>query len=268
MYSSNNMVINNHPIIAVLTLWNLGWGMAQAVELCDPKLSHLVSAQGQVEVARSPADAWETVTPEQGYCGDDKLRTGDLSRAVLSMDQDATLLALDQQTLLSFMKNADRTVLAVEKGQVHIRSHTPTRFDVTTPFVNAGIEGTEFVVNAKDTSVDISVLEGRVRVFNQYGEIFIRKGQTAQSEPDKAPVLKQIDIRPNDAIRWALYYPPIIDFSAVAHQTKEDSLQKVFEHYQNGDIVSALHVLEHSNLGRWPDTQGRAAINSGTCRSG
>jgi len=217
---------------------------AKAENTCDPEVSRLISAQGHVDAYLAHVSQWSSAQQGQPYCGDDKVRTGALSRAVLSMEKGiATFLALDQLTLLNFVKNAGRVMLSIETGQVHIRSHTPSRFDVTTPFVNAGIEGTEFLVKADEHSAEISVFEGKVRVFNNQGEILITKGQTAQTLAGQAPTLKQIDLKPDDAVRWALYYPPIIDFTTLNSLSNDPHIQLAQIRYESGDVLGAIDQL-------------------------
>lgn len=230
--------------VLCLILFTVYSTVVNAENTCEPEVSRLISAQGHVDAYLAQASQWSSAQQGQPYCGDDKVRTGALSRAVLSMEKGiATFLALDQLTLLNFVKNAGRVMLSIETGQVHIRSHTPSRFDVTTPFVNAGIEGTEFLVKADEHSAEISVFEGKVRVFNNQGEILITKGQTAQTLAGQAPTLKQIDLKPDDAVRWALYYPPIIDFTTLNSLSNDPQIQLAQTRYESGDVLGAIDQL-------------------------
>ena len=76
--------------------------------------------------------------------------------------------------------------------------------------VNAGLEGTEFVVRVLPDQTIVSVLEGRVAVSNALGRLSLSPGQTASASRDSPPVLR-LEIRPEDTVHWALYYPLIID---------------------------------------------------------
>ena len=44
---------------------------------------------------------------------------------------------------------------------------------------------------------------------NDAGSLTLQSGQSAVAEAGKAPVLKVV-ARPRDAVRWALYYPPVM----------------------------------------------------------
>lgn len=226
------------------------YASAYAAPPCDPEVSRLISAQGDVDYSRAQAKIWAPAEQGQRYCGNDKLRTGALSRALLSLQEGiVTFLSLDQLTLINFVKNAGRVMLSVERGQVHIRSHTPSRFDISTPFINAGIEGTEFLVVANNNRAEITVFEGKVRVYNRHGEIVIGKGQTALGLADGAPILKKVDLNPDDAVRWALYYPPIIDFAALGAAANMPEIQLASERYQAGDILGAYQQLNNLSDG-------------------
>ena len=56
---------------------------AKAENGCAPEVSRLISAQGRVDAYLATANQWTSAQQGQPYCGDDKVRTGALSRAVL-----------------------------------------------------------------------------------------------------------------------------------------------------------------------------------------
>jgi len=58
---------------------------------------------------------------------------------------------------------------------------------VTTAFVNAGVEGTEFLVQVDNEKAFVSVFEGRVLASNQSGSVSLTSGQSAVAEAGKAP---------------------------------------------------------------------------------
>jgi len=211
---------------------------------CNPKMAKLISAQGDVEDFNPANQSWLQTHENQTYCGGNKVRTGDLSRAVLLIEQDfATYLTMDQLTQLSFHKADDHVLLSVDEGQTHIRSHTPKQFDVNTPFVNAGIEGTEFLVTSDKKHSEVTVLEGKVRVYNAQGQVTIISGQTASAEAGKSPVLKQL-INPDNAIKWALYYPPVIDAPSLLKSTDNANVHQALSAYQAGQFLPALTLIK------------------------
>ena len=98
------------------------------------------------------------------------------------------------------------------KGVAHFFSRLPRNLEVRTGFVNAGVEGTEFLIKVDDTKTSITVFEGKVLAANSAGQLGLTSGQSAVTEKGKAPVLQTV-VSPRDAVRWALYYPPVISGS-------------------------------------------------------
>lgn len=215
---------------------------------CSPALALLISGQGQVQALSAASSNWIPAIENQIMCGDDSIHTGELSRAVLRMAVDmSTYMTMDELTLMSFHLHNKRVQIGLERGQAHIRSHTPQSFDVTTPFVNAGIEGTEFLVHADAGQAEVTVFEGRVKVSNALGEVIITNGQTAMAEAGKAPVLKQLTFKPTDAVQWAAYYPPIIDTATLRNAAGNPNIQAALAAYQAGNILKALEALSQTS---------------------
>ncbi|NJD06716.1 MAG: tetratricopeptide repeat protein [Methylococcaceae bacterium] len=236
------MIVNARALACLLLLASTsGWAYEQT---CRQPVTQLVSALGQVDAQFARRAVWQPAILQQGYCVEDRVRTGALSRAVLAMLENlATRVSLNQNTLVNFLTVADRVVLAVDYGDVHVRSHTPRHFDVTTPFVNAGIEGTEFLVSSTGDQTEVTVFEGTVRLSNAKGKLSLTKGQTGIAESGQAPRIKLL-IRPRDAVQWALYYPPIIDTRALLRSAKDPTLRKAINLYQAGRIADAFTSLE------------------------
>ncbi|KJV07834.1 tetratricopeptide repeat protein [Methylocucumis oryzae] len=210
---------------------------------CRDNIAQLVSAQGKVESFKATTENWQPASINQTYCNNDKVRTQALSRAVLSMGEDvATYLALSENTLLNFLGLGSRVLLSVEQGQVYVRSHTHHKFDITTPHLNAGIEGTEFLIDAKAEGVEITVFEGKVRAYNQRGEVRIENGQTAAASANTVPVTKLL-LHPEDSVQWALYYPPIIDTEGFADDSSNATVTDALSQYHKGNAYQALTTL-------------------------
>ena len=74
-----------------------------------------------------------------------------------------TLLRLAEGTSLTFIKAKaqDNTWLALLKGVIHFISRTPRSLTIKTPFVNASIDGTEFVLKVESNQTNILVFEGQ-----------------------------------------------------------------------------------------------------------
>lgn len=177
---------------------------------CAPPIAVAVSVQGDVKVKHGNAGEWIPVRRKDAFCPGDILRVMGRSRADLLLMNETTL-RLDQNTEIAFTAPATKkeTWLDVLLGGAYFLSRTPRRFVVGTPFVNAGIEGTEFFVRAESDKTLVTVFEGRVTAANDRGSVTLDRGQSAEASAGQAPVLRTV-ARPRDAVQWTLFYPAVV----------------------------------------------------------
>ncbi|MCW9031854.1 MAG: FecR domain-containing protein, partial [Gammaproteobacteria bacterium] len=190
---------------------------------CPEWVAKAVSIQGTVELRMSKvipdsAKRWTSVKRGDTFCANDVVRVKANSRAALILTND-TVLRLDQNSTISFtnLSSNKASQLNLSQGVAHFISRVKQAFEVVTPFVNAAVEGTEFVVAANNNHSHVTVLEGKVRVSNPSGEILLAKNQVAVAKNGQAPVL-DIKLKPRDTVQWALYYPNIIDTTSSSSQ--------------------------------------------------
>ncbi|MCP2500001.1 MAG: TonB-dependent receptor [Deltaproteobacteria bacterium] len=187
-------------------------------ETCDPPIAVAVSVQGDVKVKHGKAGEWLPVGRKDAFCPGDILRVMERSRADLLLMNETTL-RLDQTTEIAFSAPAKEkdTWLDLLLGGAYFLSRTPRRFKVGTPFVNAGIEGTEFFIRAESDKTLVTVFEGRVTAANDRGSVTLDRGQSAEASVGQAPVLRAV-AHPRDAVQWTLYYPAVVAPRAGAAQ--------------------------------------------------
>ena len=203
-------MLKKGTIIAICMLALAGLIPTSALSAdCAPWIARLVSLEGKVEVRRSNAARWLPTGINETYCFGDQLRVGAQSRASVELNND-TILRLDQKSLLILPEAKKERLSFVEllKGALHLISRVKGRLEVRTPFVNAGLEGTEFVVRVQESETQVSVIEGKVKVSNDFGSLHLIDGQVASGTLYTAPVLR-LDLKPEDAVRWAIHYPVI-----------------------------------------------------------
>src|SRR5207253_3757154 len=97
-------------------------------------------------------------------------------------------------------------------GVVHIFTHNPGDLQVCAPFVNAGIHGTEFLVEVAATT-RITVFEGvvtgvstRTNATMEVASIGAPRSATWGAAGASAPTE---DMRARDRLRWSLHYLPL-----------------------------------------------------------
>ncbi len=218
---------------------------------CTPWIAKVVALQGQVEMRSAGATRWQPVGLEQTFCGGDMIRVSERSRAAILLREDETTLQIDQLTAITFPKVAPSAPRWLEllKGAANFLSRTPRSFKVITPFLNAYIEGTEFLVHVRADDTAILVFSGTVLAENRAGRVRLQSGQQAIAKTGQAPQ-RSLVMRPRDAVAWALYYPPIIDFRSEVHAGGDASrIRDALYLYRQGKLLEALARLDEFPAG-------------------
>ncbi len=213
-------------------------------EAAQTWVARIVSLQGRVELKRPDSPYWEPAYLNCTLKPATILRTGLGSRATILLPNDA-VIRLDQETSIVFstMGKKHPSILRLLKGAANFFSRFTRSLKIDTPFVNAAVEGTEFVVRVTGNDTMITVFKGRVRASNPLGTLLLGQGQSTIAKKGQAPVLR-ILARPRDTVQWSLYYPPVLDF----HEFGQDkALAKPLLHaltmYLHGNVSNALSLL-------------------------
>ena len=103
----------------------------------------------------------------------------------------------------------ERSLLELIVGAIQSFSRKPKLLAVTTPYLNATIEGTEFLMQVTGQRSILTVYEGVVVASNDNGSARVGSGDAVAAEPGQAPK-PYLVVRPRDAVQWAMYYPPIL----------------------------------------------------------
>ncbi len=217
--------------------------VGSAQELCTDWVGKVVSVEGVIEARRVAHTTWEPAKVGEIFCPGDKLRVATWRAAIVLAND--TIIRLDQGTTITFteIENKESSWLELLEGIVHFLSRVPHTLTITTPFVNATVEGTEFVIRVDANETNVWVLEGSVRVENSLGKLLLEGGEAAVARAGEGPK-RQINVKPRDAVQWALYYPPLLDISKEAGTGLNQSIyQQSLSHYQAGNIQQALDHL-------------------------
>jgi tetratricopeptide (TPR) repeat protein len=241
----------------------VGWtANAMAAEPCGPVLARVVSVQGTVQLVRATGTSQAEL--DATLCAGDQLRVLDRSRAAVSLNNETTV-RLDQGTTLTLgpPTQDNASPLAICSGALFVITRTPRRFRITTPFVNANVKGTEFLVEVERAAVPdqcaldaavapqvannagvarVTVYEGTVDL----GEIELVSGETAVAS-DRGPAEKTIAVRSKDSATWTLHVPTILDYQSDAGTARSPATtQSPGDPYRSIRIAEALAALERS----------------------
>lgn len=262
-------------IQAIITVFFLaGWIAASPADAstCDPWVARMVSIEGGVERRRGD-EGWRPAAPGETFCFGDRIRVGKNGRAAIVL-QNHTFVRLDAHTTLELSRKEESLWVDLLNGFAHFFSRTPRELNVSTPFVNASVEGTEFLVEAGPTEASVTVLEGKVSASNARGKVPLTSGQSAVAGGADPPLFRAV-ARPHDAVRWAFYYPPVLqfataDFEGHPPESWQTVLARSIGFYRQGNLTEAFETLENVD-GTVPDSRFltyRASLRLSVGRAG
>ena len=229
----------------------------EAAQTCDQPVATVLSVQGRVEVQAYGSSIRRKVNRNDELCNGDVLHTLKWSRVTIvrptgsgfTLPQNSTILVQAPKT----QSKHPSWLIKLLEGSAFFRNRQSERLDIQTPFINAVHKGTEFLVTVANDNTEISVFDGTVTGTNSAGTIEINQGFKGIAQANRAPQLQALRITPQDAVQWALYYPPIIDYTQ-SSSTSNSQLNAALASYRQGDISQALAKLEdiplaqHDNL--------------------
>jgi tetratricopeptide (TPR) repeat protein len=216
---------------------------------CDQWAAQAVSLQGVVEVRKTGSALWIAAELEDKYCPGDVIRVKENSRAALLLSNDGLIRLHPHTTITIIGQQQDKTfLLELIEGITFFFSQFPRQLKVVTPFVNAAIEGTEFIMQVAKDKAHLTIFEGRVLASNAFGSLRLSRGQSAAIPKGKAPSARML-VQPRSAVQWAMYYPPVVywrgsDFQGAAPGSWQAALKRSIERYWQGDLAGAFAALK------------------------
>ncbi len=219
---------------------------AATADECGRQLARVVSLQGAVELKRRGSARWRRMTVDQPLCAGDMVRVERYGRAAIRFDGH-TLLRLEGGSTLTLPDAAGRKSSWIDlvRGALHLISRTAGRLEIRTPFDTAAIEGTELVVALSASRSSTWVMEGEVQVVNNLGAVSLTAGQGAFTPAGEAP-RPHLVIHPENAVQWAIYYPPLLSpaVSAYPRLAALEPFREALRRYAEGDVSGALARLD------------------------
>lgn len=225
----------------------MGAASGHAAEKCMPAAGRIASLEGSVEVSIDAGSIWRPAVLNELVCVGALVRVGANSRALVVLANESDL-RLNEHTILRMMPPAKTGtwLVALVRGVIQFFSRQPRGLQVSTPYMNASVEGTEFLVQVDSNRAAVSVFEGVVAMTNDQGQIKLASGESGQAEPAQAPA-RTILARPRDAVQWAIHYPDVLDGLADRSGRSAGSLppavQEAIALFHRGDISGALARL-------------------------
>src|SRR5919197_1215925 len=217
------------------------------------EVGKIMSIVGTAEVLRQ--ERWQSVSLYEVLQAGNIVRTGPGSRvAVLLADGSQLKVNANSQLLLKQVASPTRHVamrlirslLRLFSGEIWIRS-LGEPLEIETLAATATLRGTELNLAVEPVeAARLTVVEGVVELRNPQGSVLVAAKEQAIAKPGEAP-RKVVIINPRDAVQWALYYPPLIDYRQVSYPEGPDAqaIRRALEHYRRGALPETLRTLEH-----------------------
>ncbi len=207
-------------------------------------IGKLVSLRGEVQIQRAGSRLWQPAKLHEQIFPGDILRTGPNSRAALLLANDSVVrLGANTSLVVSGKQKASTTFMKLLKGVAHFFSRFPHSLEISTPFVNAAIEGTEFTIHVLEDKTNITVLNGRVRASNDSGSVVLGPNQAAVASKGARPQ-SRIVLNPTDAVQWALYYPSVLDLTCESMEGPgATDVKSAVSLYRQGNVTQAINEL-------------------------
>ena len=214
---------------------------SSSASICGKPIAKVVSAQGSVDSQRVGESQWLQVKLNDTFCSGDKLRTNKKSRAEIALAKSILRLNANTTLILQDIKEDNTALIDLLNGAAYFFSLAPKSLEVVTPSAIAAVRGTEFFINVEDEKTFLTIFEGEVFASNPTGSLVMKSGQSAVVNRSQAPV-QQMVVRPQDAVRWTLYYLPVID---VRPDDFQGAVQQSIQSYRKGDIKAAFDFIEN-----------------------
>ena len=242
-----------HVIAALLVFLPLFTSQSHAAPDCEPVVGRLVTVEGQVQVQRTGAGSWLAAKLNDHLCKGDTVRAGERSRASVALVNQA-VLRIDQNSAMRLDNisgvTEERSALSLLKGAFQSFSRKPRGFEVSTPYLNGSIEGTEFVFRVTEDESILTVFEGVVLASNDQGSVSVAGGESVAAKAGQAPQPRTV-VRPRDAAQWSLYYPPIL--ATGGGEAVSPALGQAADDLSVGQVDAARNAVEQAIAGGGAD---------------
>ncbi len=222
----------------------LGVAATSASAACKEPAARIVAVRQSVHIREAGTTTDTPATLNAAVCQGDLVRVGPSSRATVAFTGSGLRLTIEQNTewFVKPPREPGRSLIQLIKGAILFITRQPRSLDVETPFVNAAVEGTEFVVRVEQNHASVAVLEGKVRLSNGKGELRLTSGQAGEASDGQPP--RRIDVRPRDAVQWALHYDPLFTDSLESLESVPEAAQDATYHVRRASALLAVGRIE------------------------
>jgi ferric-dicitrate binding protein FerR (iron transport regulator) len=169
-------------------------------------------------------------------------------RATVRFHSDGSILRIGPDSRVQINESAQERDVTVFFGRLwaHVVRAQERLSRFRTGSTIAAIRGTEvsLAVASDGDETEFSVLEGQVEAETDGGSLTLAGGQSAVGRKGAAPT-RGVQVRPQDAVQWALYYVPVISPKPgeLGEGPWQASVRESIEAYLKGDLQGAIDGL-------------------------
>jgi len=207
---------------------------AEQTKRCAEYAARLDSLEGKVQWQIGGESQWQAASLNQTFCYGDIIRV-DEKRAALRLSNN-TLVRLNEHSSIKLIPPTQSFWVELINGAAHFLTRTPKSFTVKAPYVNAAVEGTEFLVSAHNGVNQVGVIEGVVRSGNTAGSVVLTQGMSTQTTSAEQAPGAPVQLKLNDFVSWAMYFPPLPNRLNVPADIKT-----LLEQGKDGEVIARIN---------------------------
>ena len=231
---------------------------AQAVCLAgapDVPSVYIDSAVSEVKVFKADGSKVDA-SRDMLLCPGDEILTGSTGRVAIRFDEKRTVIRLDGNSRTRVLSaGAGEGDVSLLSGVLYFLSSVRRRFQVDTPYLTAGIDGTEALVMVQRSRrlAVAAVRQGVVSAFDRNisrtDPVMVAEGEAAftssrhklQSAPlaELPNTYKELLVVSESAVDWAVHYPPIL----LVRNVRSRSVRRAVVLLSSGDYDRASAAL-------------------------
>ncbi|HNG61515.1 MAG TPA: tetratricopeptide repeat protein, partial [Cellvibrionaceae bacterium] len=206
---------------------------AEETKRCAEFAARLDSLEGKVQWQVSGEKQWQSASLNQTFCYGDIILVQE-KRAALRLSNN-TLVRLNEHSSIKLIPPQQSFWVELIDGAAHFLTRTPKSFTVKAPYVNAAVEGTEFLVTAQNGVNQVGVIEGVVRSHNPAGSVLLTQGMSTQTGSAQQAPGAPVQLKLNDFVSWAMYFPPLPN-----RLNLPVDIKTLLEQGQDGEVIARI----------------------------
>jgi tetratricopeptide (TPR) repeat protein len=257
------------PVLVAQTAW------AQQADFGrDCAASAFVESSVGIVTVAMPGVAVASVSRNLQLCPGDEVVTGPNGRVAIRFEESRTVIRLNRNSKLRVRSTGtDNSGVGLLQGILYFISSVRTQFTIETPYIVAGIDGTEALAGVDGDVELVAVREGLLGAYDRAigpgSRLAVPAGDAAyrsstvrfSSAPidELPPPFSELLITSDSAVDWAVYYPPI-EFVERPAGRADAEINAAIELLRSGNYDAAIAALDRADAAAPAETAALRTI--------